>query len=266
MMIRRTHRRLLTLASLFILVCSKAQATPSTHVWSPSTDLQTHGTAHLTADAYVPSEHDAAGARPDTVTNFGLEGGYWPIKDTFGVEFGFDVFNGYGELDDYPLYFNVKGGVLEKAFFENSPALAVGGYNFGTKPNKTDVNSYYVEAAQTFTVRDFSLGRVSFGWFWGNSDLLLDAQGNSDTNGMILSWERHGKSRCAAAGASRCRLVNSTFARLFHAQSRQRVLIRMSGLRQILLLLILPHGISGLRAEFSVDAYFRICLLIQLGL
>ena len=167
-----------------------ASATPSTHVWSPSTDIQASGTIHITADMYVPTERDAAGDRPNTVTNLGLEAGLWPVKDILGVEFGFDHVAGYGELDDYPFYFNAKAGIPEKAFGEYSPALAVGGYNFGTEENKTDVNIYYVKGAKTLSVGDYSLGRFSVGWFWGDDELLIDQDLEADDNGVLLAWER----------------------------------------------------------------------------
>lgn len=185
-------KRVLFAAAVTGLSCFAltAHATPSTHVWAPSTDIQAHGTAHVTADAYVPSERDAAGVRPDTVTNFGLEAGYWPIKEVLGIEFGFDHIAGYGDLDNHPLYFNAKLGVPEDALAEYAPALAVGGYNFGTEHDKTDINAYYIKTAKTLAVDDFSLGRISFGWFWGSSDLLLGQDGASDDNGMMLAWER----------------------------------------------------------------------------
>ena len=165
-------------------------ATPSTHVWAPSTDIQAHGTWHLTSDLYVPSEKDASGSKPDTVTNLGLETGLWPIKDKLGVELGFDNITGYGQLDDYPLYFNAKLGTPENILFEGAPALAVGGYYFGTKQDKTDQNVYYVKGAKTVTFNDFTLGRFSVGWFWGNEDLLLDENSESDADGVLLTWER----------------------------------------------------------------------------
>ncbi len=165
-------------------------ATPSTHVWAPSTDIQAHGTFHLTSDLYVPSESDASGSKPNTVTNIGLEGGLWPIKDKLGVELGFDHIAGYGELDDYPLYFNAKAGTPENILFDGAPAFAFGGYYFGTKHDKTDQNIYYVKGAKTVSVDDFSLGRFSVGWFWGNQDLLLDKDSESDADGVMLAWER----------------------------------------------------------------------------
>ncbi len=167
-----------------------ASATPSSHIWTPSPDIQAHGTGHITADVYVPGESDASGEKPDTVTNLGITGGFWPIEDKLGVELGFDHITGYGQLDDYPLYFNAKVVTPENSLFDHSPALAFGGYYFGTESDKTDVNIYYLKAGETVTLGDFALGRFSGGWFWGNDDLLLDADGGSDDNGVLLTWER----------------------------------------------------------------------------
>ena len=165
-------------------------ATPSSHVWTPSTDIQANRTFHVTYDSYIPSEKDASGSKPDTVTDVGLEAGLWPIKDKLGIEFGFDNITGYGQLDDYPLYFNAKTGSPENVLFDGAPALAIGGYNFGTKHDKTNSNIFYIQAAKTAALQDFSVGRFSVGWFWGNQQLLIDDSSNSDANGVILTWER----------------------------------------------------------------------------
>ncbi len=165
-------------------------ATPSTHVWAPSTDIQADRTFHLTSDLYIPSQSDVSGSKPDTVTNIGLETGLWPIKDKLGIEFGFDHIAGYGQLDSYPLYFNAKIGTPENVLFEGAPALALGGFYFGTKNNKTDQDIYYLKTAKTVSFDDFTLGRFSVGWFWGNQDLLVDESLNSDATGVLLAWER----------------------------------------------------------------------------
>lgn len=189
----RRLSRDLSICVAFIVGCllpQSSSATPSTHVWAPSTDIQADGTLHLTSDIYTPSESDVSGSKPDTVTNVGLETGLWPIKDKLGVEFGFDHITGYGDLDNHPLYFNAKVGTPENALFEQSPALALGGFYFGTDRDKTDQDIYYLKGAKTVSLGDFPLGRLSVGWFWGNQDLLLDDEGNSDANGLLLAWER----------------------------------------------------------------------------
>lgn len=165
-------------------------ATPTTHSWAPSTDVQANRTFHLTSDFYFPSESDAGGSKPDTITFLGLTTGYWPIEDKFGMELGFDHVTGLGELDDYPIYFNTKIGTPENALFDGSPALAFGGYGFGTERNKTDQDILYIKSARTVSLAELSMGRFSFGWFWGNPVLLLDDNLDSDANGIMLTWER----------------------------------------------------------------------------
>ncbi|OGW81866.1 MAG: hypothetical protein A3C47_00030 [Omnitrophica bacterium RIFCSPHIGHO2_02_FULL_51_18] len=164
-------------------------ATPSTHIWAPSTDVQPYGVMHLTSDAYVPVERDAAENRPDTVTNMGLTVGVLPL-DKLNAEVGFDHKSGLGALDDTPMYFNAKVGVPENAFFEFSPAVAGGIYDVGTDNDLTDFNLTYIKTAKTFYIDKFSLGRVSAGYFNGNDKLLLDGNGEKDNNGFFGAWER----------------------------------------------------------------------------
>lgn len=172
------------------LVLPFAYSTPSTHVWSPSTDIQAHGTGHITADVYVPVEKDSTGSKPNTVTNLGLTFGYWPIKDKVGIEMGFDHITGFGSLDDYPFSFNAKAGISEDALFQYSPAFAVGAFGLGTEKNKTDNNILYIKTAKTFLINNFNLGRTSVGYFWGNDKLLLDKDGRKDSHGILVAWER----------------------------------------------------------------------------
>lgn len=156
-----------------------AQATPSTHIWSPSTDVQAYGVFHLTSDIYIPVDKPFD-VRPSTITNLGLTTGVLPYEKV-NLEVGFDHIEG-----TYPLYLNAKLGTPEGAFGEYFPALAVGGYSFGTKKDVTDYNIYYAKAAKTIG----KLGRVSAGYYTGNDKLLLDENGNADESGVLLCWER----------------------------------------------------------------------------
>lgn len=188
---KRTMQNMLTLITfiaLYTLHITQAFATPTTHIWSPSTDVQPYGVGHVTADAYVPTEKDSQDARPNTVTNFGLTFGLLPF-DKIQAEAGFDHIAGYGALDSYPIYFNWKLGTPEDAWFKNSPALAVGEYMIGTKSNKTDNDIFYFKAAKTFSIKDFSLGRFSTGYFQGKSSLLLHGD-KKDYRGPMFCWER----------------------------------------------------------------------------
>ena len=172
-----------------------AHATASTHIWAPSTDTQAWGTGHITADVYIPAEKNADGSRANAITNTGLTFGMLPFKK-LTAEAGFDYKTGYGSLDTYPIYFNTKLAVPEDAFKETFkygeylPAVAFGIYDVGTEAKKTTYNIIYGELAKTLSVKDFSFGRISVGYFWGNRDLLLDGDGESDYHGILAAWER----------------------------------------------------------------------------
>lgn len=165
-------------------------ATPSTHIWAPSTDVQAFKKWHLTSDFYFPSERDSAGNRPSTITNLGLTIGVLPFEK-LNMEVGFDHKTGTGDLDDYPIYFNTKLGIPEKALGEYFPALAIGIYDVGTENNKTDYNVVYGKLAKTINLGDFILGKLSAGYFRGDSTLLVDGNGNKDNDGILACWERN---------------------------------------------------------------------------
>jgi len=167
----------------------RAHATASTHIWAPSTDTQEWGTGHITADIYIPTEPSGDGSRARTITNSGLTFGILPFKK-LTLEAGFDYKTGYGNLDDYPIYFNTKLAIPEDAFGKFFPAIAGGIYDIGTQKNKTDNDLLYVETAKTIKVNDFSLGRFSIGYFWGNDKILVDHDGNKEANGILAAWER----------------------------------------------------------------------------
>ncbi|HZX36145.1 MAG TPA: hypothetical protein VFF54_06595 [Thermodesulfobacteriota bacterium] len=191
------------LATIVLAVCvlygAEAFGTPSTHVWSPSTDIQAYGVGHITADMYVPVKNDSESTpatRPGTVTNLGLTVGVFPYEK-LGLEVGFDHIAGFGDYDTYPLYFNAKLGVPEGALGANTPALAIGSYMIGTKSGGesragktpkigTDVDIYYAKAAKTIG----NLGRFSVGYYTGNKSLLVDENGKADEEGVLLAWER----------------------------------------------------------------------------
>jgi hypothetical protein len=109
------------------------------------------------------------------------------------AEFGLDVISAGGDADKYPLYFHGKLGTPEDSLFKFSPAVAVGGYNFGTKSGDarngelaTTQDIFYGLVARTIPV----IGRLSVGYFSGNKKVLLDENGNSDEKGVLLSWDR----------------------------------------------------------------------------
>jgi hypothetical protein len=123
------------------------------------------------------------------VTNVGLTVGVLPLK-TINLEIGLDHKSGLGPLDDDPMYGNLKLGVVEGAFGSASPALAVGVFDAGTEPDRTDYNVVYAKAAKTLAFGQTSWGRISLGYFSGNRELLRDAQGARDNHGLLAAWER----------------------------------------------------------------------------
>jgi hypothetical protein len=184
--------KMLNCAALIVpmlLVNTIALATPSTHVWGPSTDVQAFKVIHITSDIYLAGETDAAGNHLPTVPNLGLTVGVLPLSK-LNLEVGFDYKASLGNLDNYPIYFNTKLGIPENAFGQFFPALAVGIYDVGTKKDLTDNNLIYGKIAKSFTVGQTSLGRFSLGYFTGNEKLLLNADGDKDNAGIMVAWER----------------------------------------------------------------------------
>lgn len=177
---------------IFVLSILKTEfvcATATTHIWAPSTDTQDYGTGHITADTYIPTSRNGDNSRARTITNSGLTFGILPFRK-LTAECGFDYKTGYGNLDNYPVYFNAKLAIPEDTFGKWFPAIALGMYDIGTQKNKTDDNVAYVEAAKTIKLNNFSLGRFSMGYFWGNDEILMDEDGNKEANGILAAWER----------------------------------------------------------------------------
>lgn len=177
-----------------------ALATPSTQIWIPSTDIQPFGVPHFGLDGYFrTSEHGyfESGQRDPDVFDSGLTIGVLPFQ-TVQMEVGVDYMSTFSgsKYDDHPVYFNAKLGMPEGVLCSNSPAFAVGGYNFGTKYNdatKTDQNIVYALTAKTLPPICGlpSLGRFSAGYYVGNSDVLVGPGGESgDNQGVLLSWDR----------------------------------------------------------------------------
>jgi hypothetical protein len=173
------------LALLGAVFAGTAGATPSTQVWIPSTDVQPFKTLHFGFDTYLRANSDDDGSRTAPLVVLGLTGGVLPFEK-LQAEVGIDVMQGGADADRYPLFFNAKVGTPEDALFRHSPAIAVGGYNFGTKSGVTDQDIVYGLVARTFPV----LGRLSAGYFVGNDKVLVDADGRKDAKGVLLSWDR----------------------------------------------------------------------------
>lgn len=183
----KEYKVLVISLALIGLSWGSAWATPTTHIWAPSTDVQAYKKWHVTADYYVPTENDSTDTRPASVTNTGLTLGVLPWEK-LNAEVGFDHKSGTG-VDDYPLYFNTKIGIPENTYGAYFPALAAGIYDVGTKNDKTDFNVAYFKAAKTFSLGGFSLGRFSLGGFQGNKKLLTYGD-KASNKGILVCWER----------------------------------------------------------------------------
>jgi len=180
---------LLGCAAVVLVAGTDAQATATTHIWAPSTDVQAFNVWHVTSDMYLALREDAAGNRVPAITNVGITVGVLPMK-RFNMEVGFDHKSGLGALDSYPLYGNVKIGVPEGAAGGVSPAVAFGVFDVGTKKGRTDFDVVYGKIAKTFSAAGTSLGRLSLGYFSGNGELLRDRNGRKDNGGVFAAWER----------------------------------------------------------------------------
>ena len=143
--------RIFSITILTLMISPIARATPSTHIWGPSTDIQPFGVAHITADYYLAVKRAPQGLTVPPVTNTGLTVGVLPFQK-IQAEVGVDHKSGMGASDKYPIYFNAKLGVPEKAFGKSFPALAVGIYDIGTKSDVTNNDVEYAKIAKTFFI------------------------------------------------------------------------------------------------------------------
>jgi hypothetical protein len=179
----------ITFSLILLIITMGAFATPTTHIWAPSTDIQPFNLWHIGVDLYIPVERDALGAHIPTINNLGLTVGILHAKKV-GAEIGFDYRSGLGIADDYPLYFHAKIGIPEDAFGKGFPSIAAGFYDLGTKTNLTNYGIIYAKIAKTIPTSKSNLGRISLGYFTGNDKLLLDDKYAKDNSGIFTAWER----------------------------------------------------------------------------
>jgi hypothetical protein len=160
-------------------------STPSTQLWIPSTDFQKWKSMHLGLDNYIRTSK-IDGVRGAGIFDMGLTTGLLPFEK-FQGEIGVDFLSmGDNNYDNHPYYFNAKLGFPEGAIFKGSPALAVGAYNIGFKKDLTNYNILYGVIAKTIPI----LGRLSAGYYTGNSKLLVDENLKKSNSGILLSWDR----------------------------------------------------------------------------
>ena len=180
--------RQIILSVSFLLICVNiiVTGTPSTQIWIISTDFQKFKTFHLGIDNYLRLENQAYHSRGAGIFDCGLTAGVLPFKK-LQAEIGVDYINmGDGIYDTNPVYFNAKIGTPEGALFKGSPAITVGGYNFGTKNSLTNYNVAYALIAKTIPI----IGRVSAGYYYGNKKLLVDENNKKSNSGILLSLDR----------------------------------------------------------------------------
>ncbi|TGU70246.1 hypothetical protein E4633_18785 [Geomonas terrae] len=177
---KRIIKSLIMATALTIATTGIAMATPSTQIWIPSTDVQAFKSLHLGIDNYTRTSSGGSDFRPN-VYDLGLTAGVLPFEKV-QAEVGVDYMTyGINTLDSNPLSFNAKLGTPEDSLFSGSPALAFGGYGFGTKKDLTDSNIVYGLAAKTLPV----VGRLSAGYYVGNDKVIGDKN-----DGVLLSWDR----------------------------------------------------------------------------
>ena len=185
-------KKFAAILGLVLLTGTAAFATPSTQIWIPSTDIQPFKKVHFGFDQYIKARPTDETSREPNVINNGITVGVLPFEKV-QMEVGIDQRTyGVEPYDSAPIYFNAKLGVPEDALFKYSPAIAVGGYDFGTKKYSADAgwgsdyNIVYGLIARTIG----KAGRFSVGYYQGNDKLLLDKDGKADETGLLASWDR----------------------------------------------------------------------------
>lgn len=188
-----------------VLSFTFASATPTTLVWSPSTDIQPYKKIHLNIDNYTPVRgRDHNDIRLYVQQIYGptfsllsdkpeenLLGKLWSPLGKIMAESGFDYKKGFGSaLDKWPFYFHFKFAVPEGAYFKDMPAFAVGCYDMGYKHYYTNYNVWYWRGAKSINIGKLNLGRFSAGYFNGNGRILRDQDGLRDNAGAMFAWER----------------------------------------------------------------------------
>jgi hypothetical protein len=181
---RDSVRKLVSTAAFAaaVLAPTVASATPSSTVWTPlSLDIQPYGVGHWGVENYFTvfrKAEDGGGSFP---TDAGFTIGVLP-GDKLKLELGVDLI----EASDDPLYFNAKLGYTEGGLFDGAPALQLGIANVGTESGVTNQNLVYFVVGKTVP----HLGRLSVAPYYGNADVLVDAEGEEENTGVMVAFDR----------------------------------------------------------------------------
>ena len=194
---------------LTVAAAGSAQATPTSQVWIPSTDVQGFLTGRFEIDNYFRAsgakDTSAPGQRDPNSMDLGLTAGVLPCKYV-QMELGLDfLVTASDPNDQHPWSVNVKLATPEDSLFNFSPAIAIGIYNarpvrdIATRdaPQVTSgQNIVYGLVAKTLPVLGPvpPLGRFSAGYYRGSTRALVDnpdqAKAHVANDGVLLSWDR----------------------------------------------------------------------------
>lgn len=154
----------------------RAEATPSTTFWTPSTGyVQPYLVPHLTYDTYVGE----AGA---TQNDYGLTIGVLPFEK-LQAEIGLDVF--YPGFTTKNLYLSGKLTIPENAYGVWQPALSVGIQSVGFEADLTDYDVIHANVAKTLPL----IGNLSLGAYYGlNDKLMVSSKGKKQQGGLMAAW------------------------------------------------------------------------------
>lgn len=167
-----------------------AAASPSRVFAMPNTDVLEYGTARFDMDTCSTFMKNRADGGWNMI-NYGATYGLIPytFSKSFGIELGLDYRDLNGSVPtaaDSPLFLNFKFALQEGALFSDSfPAIAIGFYDFGGKSGETAANIMYLSVSKRF----FNNWRAGFGFYSGNSSVMVDETGQASGSGPMASIE-----------------------------------------------------------------------------
>lgn len=164
-----------------LLFGAHALGTPSTTYWAPSTaSCQPWRVLHVTYDTYFGRGPTAGtSGAPTYPVDTGLTVGFLPGEKIQG-EFGYDLLL---PTDD-PLLLNGKLCTPENTFFEGSPALSFGVFDFGFRKDINDYDVLYLMMQKALPWG----GYVALGAYRGTStNLFTNSDGDLVQTGMMAA-------------------------------------------------------------------------------